>query len=212
MEDAMEETLPVASVAPQEPANWVWVVPLCVFATGAMCGLFLTSLIVLHSGNWMYWASVRILWQLGGGIWCGAALCIPAGESRWKGALCGGLLGMLLCVNPLLDMLQGPREVTGTVAGVWDKRGQVWRRGAFSTTIHGRIVIAQDEGGSCELQISGRQANLWLDRLSNCRDGRRPVRVTVLRYLCVILEVEELSPDSGSGVMPAGSPPLNSLQ
>lgn len=129
------------------------------------------------------------MWQLGGAVWFGAAICDPLGEPRWKGAALNLLLGLALCFNPVLDAVRGPQALEGAVTGVWVSRGQVWRQSdAYSPTIHARVGVETAEG-AWRLDLRGRQANLWVGRFEACREREDTVHAMVLRHLDAVLDL-----------------------
>ncbi len=179
----------IKSQAASPQSNWMWIVALVFFATGAIGGFFLTSLPNLTLDDWFYWVSGRILWQLGGAIWFGATICAPLDVPRWKGAGLGALLGLVLCFIPLLDVVQGPQKLEGRVTDVLVWHDKIWREsGAYSITIHGQVKIETQEGKH-QLELGGRQVNEWAERFRQCQEHSGAVHTVILRHLNVVLDV-----------------------
>lgn len=162
------------------------VLGIVVFAVGAFAGYALTAFAPIRPGAWWLWPALRVLLQLGGGTWLGIAMMGLMDASRFKGALIFGVLSLLLCYNPLLDLARGPLRVDGTLVEGGMHRGTLMRgSGAQSPTIHGRIVVEDESGQRWTLRPMGLQANRLDDLLAECQGER--VHVEALRYLDVVM-------------------------
>lgn len=173
-------------------SDWQWIVALVIFVCGAFGGFALTALPKLSLQDWGCWVGGRIVWQLGGAIWCGATIAAALGapELRWKGALLVGLLGLVLCFNPVLDVIAGPQLWEGQVtqAEIWQQR--LYRAGGGSTlTIHAQINIETREKEH-QLKLSGRQVNLWGDVFAQCYQSGDIIRAVILPNLKIVLDAE----------------------
>ncbi len=168
----------------------VWVAALVFFATGAFCGFFLTALPRLTLHDWIYWVGARIIWQLGGAIWFGAAVCVPLAEPYWKGTALGALLGLVLCFNPVLDVVRGPERWEGKITRIVIWNDQIWRRsGGYSLTVHGQVDI-RGQGNAYQLELSGRQVSEWEKIFRQCHESNSTIHAVVLRHLNVVLEAD----------------------
>lgn len=162
------------------------------FASGAFCAFALTALPKLTLDNWIYWVGGRIVWQLGGAIWFGVALCdaLEAQGCRWKGAALGTLLGLALCFNPVLDVIRGPQVWEGQVkyVRIWEER--TFRpTGGSSPTIHARITV-ETKGQEHQLKLSGRQVNIWGTIFQDCYESNCTIHTVVLQHLNVVLDTD----------------------
>jgi len=168
----------------------MWVAALVFFVAGALGGFFLTALPIMSPNDWRYWIAGRIVWQLGGAIWFGAAVCAPLDAPKWKGAALGALFGAILCFQPLLDLALGPLELEGQVVQVNVWQGRAWRQyGAYSTTTHAQIELEGEAKQSYRLKLSGRQVQAWAERFSVCHKNQTATRVLVLRHLQNVIEL-----------------------
>jgi hypothetical protein len=179
----------VNSKLQRQLSDLMLIIALIFFVTGAFCGFFLTSLPKLTHNNWFWLFAGRIAWQLGGAIWFCASVCDPQGESQWKGAVTGIILGGLLCFNPLFDIIKGPQKIEGIVTDVQVSHGKIWRKnGAYSNTIHSRIYIETTDKRH-QIKLSGRQANLWSDKFMSCKKPSCAVHTLILLHTNIVLDI-----------------------
>ncbi len=161
---------------------------LLVFLSGVMLGYFLTGIPHLTPENWRYWAALRIFWQLGGALWFGSSLALFEKYSQFKGAALAGLVGIGLCGNPVLDMVQGPLVLEGPVLGAKTFIGRVWHfEGASWDVVRGHIAVAQIDGPVYQLETNGKRAAFWHDTFDDCLQREGIIQAEVLRNLQVVL-------------------------
>ena len=160
-------------------------VSICVFATGAFGGFFLTSVIQLTPSDWHYWVGARVLWQLGGGLWLGyeAGRLMSTRLSLIGMAVCGAL-GAVLCLNPLLDLIRGPLVAEGAIVS------ESYDRNRSRRSIKAHVVIQSPDGTLHELSPWGRQANIYGNLTEACGGPQAASKFIVLRHLDAFLGVE----------------------
>lgn len=128
-----------------------------VLGTGIVGGLLTTELAEPGVSRWWWPALVRVAW-IGGG----AALTIAAarrtlsgrdhGYLRWMAYTLAGL-GLWLCVNPALDLLQGPLQARGALAVTTWETDETTRSEAVIEPEEGpRVVFAPAVGDVARLQ------------------------------------------------------------
>lgn len=164
---------------------------ICVFACAAMLGFLLTALVPMGPESWWFWPVARVIWQVGGGVWCGLGVAILAGQGHAKLGMGVGLLGLVLAINPVLDLFRGPVEgllldcgttrqaaygPSGSGAGI-SPRGQ---------SIHGTLLLQTAEEDTLRIEPMGAQANRMEDLCGACPAGGQ---VQALRHLDVVLAV-----------------------
>lgn len=175
-----------------------WIVAVTCFATGAFGGFLLTGMPSLTEGNWLLLVGGRVLWQLGGAIWLGLATAALFEATRWKFALPFAVVGVLLCFNPLLDLVRGPEILEGKLTRVEYLEGSVWTTRAPTKTIDAIIEVETRDGERTRFQPSGRHANQWSETLRQCQSRRSDVRIVLLRRLDAAIQVECLPPAPAS--------------
>ncbi len=171
-------------------SDWLWVAALSFFVTGAFVGFLLTSIPAMSTGTWRIWVGARIAWQLGGALWFGAAVCSPFEAPRWKGLLPAAVLGLALTFFPLLDMARGPLIVDGVMVSTSVRRDMLMGGDGVQTPTIAVDVDIDTPDGRRTWTLKGRQANLWEDRFDDLEDPAKPVRLTILRHLDVLLDLE----------------------
>jgi len=107
----------------------------------------------------------------------------------WKSAALFAFLGIILCFNPLLDIISGPLEVKGTVrsARVW--HGRLWRKYGYTTTTHGEVIFDSVYGKEIKIKTAEIQVNRWMDYFVECQSEKREIRSIILRRLNLVLSV-----------------------
>ena len=126
-----------------------------------------------------------LLWQVGGGLWCGLGIALLVDTGHVKLTLGTGAFGLLLGVNPLLDLMRGP--VQGVLLSSGTEHGAYGRgSGTSAPTIHGTLVLETDAGEQVVIQPMGAQANRMESQTQACPRGGR---VHALRHLDVVLTV-----------------------
>jgi hypothetical protein len=93
------------------------VIAIVFFSTGAFLGFFVTNFSPATPHDWWISALIRVVWQLGGAL---AVTASAFREAMWVDKknvtkLGAGMIavGLLLCYNPLLDLIQGPEVLHG---------------------------------------------------------------------------------------------------
>lgn len=165
------------------------------FSCGAMLGFLVTALLPHRDGVWWLWPGVRVAWQLGGGLWCGAAVGDMMQGAAPRGLpllICGGL-GAVLCANALLDLVRGPMQVEGRLVAEEVQRGRLWvpLLVPHNPTIHGRLAVQDDHGQVHVLKTAGLQTNRLNTMMAKVLGAPR-VRLRALRHLGAPLCVERL--------------------
>ncbi len=158
-----------------------------------MLGFLVTALLPHKPGAWWLWPGLRVAWQLGGGLWCGAAIDRMMGDAAPRGLpllVCGGL-GLVLCATALLDLVRGPMQVSGRLVAEEIQRGRLWvpLLVPHNPTIHGRLAIQDDAGQIHQLSTAGLQTNR-LNKMMAQVVGAPRIRLTALRHLGAPLSVE----------------------
>ena len=184
---------------------------LCVFVAGAFAGAFLTSLVRLAPSDWHYWVGARVLWQLGGGLWFGYELGrLMTDRFSWQSVAACGALGAVLSLNPLLDLIRGPLAVEGAIVSERYDRNEVRR------SIKARVAIRSADGTLHELNLWGRQANIYEELAEGCGGPQAGTRFVFLRHLDAFLSVEcrrdpaghDSSASTGAGGRAPGARPV----
>lgn len=175
-----------------------WIVAITCFATGAFGGFLLTSIPRLTEGNWLLLVGGRVLWQLGSAIWLGLATAALFEATRWKFVVPFAVVGALLCFNPLLDLVRGPKVIEGKLAQATYAQGSVWITRAPTKTIEAAIEVETRDGGRERFHPRGRQATQWSETLHQCVTRRSDVRIVLLRRLDAAIQVECLPPAPAS--------------
>lgn len=171
-------------------SEWMIVAATTFFVTGAFSAGAFTALPKLTLDNWMYWVGGRIVWQLGGAIWFGIALCDALGEQeyRWKGAALAALLGLALCFNPVLDVIRGPQVWEGQVTDA-----SIWRWDEpppdEGPRIKARIII-ENVGQERQIKLSGRQANIWGPMFQDFNESKCTIHMVVLQHSKIVLDAK----------------------
>ena len=156
-----------------------------VFSCAAMLGFLLTALVPFRLETWWFWPGFRLLWQVGGGLWCGLGIALLVDTGHVKLTLGTGAFGLLLGVNPLLDLMRGPAQ--GVLLSSGTEHGAYGRgSGTSAQTIHGTLVLETDAGEQVVIQPMGAQANRMESQTQACPKGGR---VHALRHLDVVLTV-----------------------
>lgn len=165
------------------------------FSSGSMLGFLLTALVPHKQGVWWLWPSLRVAWQLGGGLWCGQAVgSLMGGGSAAMWSLLGfGVLGAGLCATALVDLVRGPVCWEGEVVAQQVQRGRLWvpMLVPHNPTIHGQVGIRTADGHVQTLKTAGLQTYLLTKKL-NAVAGAKRVRLRALRVLGAPLSVERL--------------------
>ena len=164
-------------------------VSVCVFATGAFAGFFLTALVRLTPSDWYYWVGLRVLWQLGGALWLGFEVgrLLTEGAKSYGvlliSAACCGAVGAVLCINPLLDVIRGPLVIEGSVVNERYERNRL-------RSIKAHVRIQSSDGSLHEFSPWGRQANIYAQLVESCGGSSAANRFVILRHLDTFLSVE----------------------
>ncbi len=162
------------------------------FATGALLGFLVTALLPMSPETWWLWPLVRVLWQLGGALWCGWAIAQAIGTRRGLTVAGFGFLGFLLCFNAVFDLARGPLSVQGRILQAGFEGGQFWRPAGPSVTynksLHGSITMQDSAGLDHTVEPSGMQATRlgWL--LEEC--SSEAAHMEALRHLDVVMELQ----------------------
>lgn len=165
-----------------------------VFSCAAMLGAFLTALVPFRLETWWLWPALRLLWQAGGGLWCGLGIALLIDGGHAKLTLSVGALGLLLAINPVLDLLQGPAQgallsMGTTRYSAWSASGHDARVSPSSPSIRGTLVLRTPQGEEVLVEPIGAQANRMESMAAGC--GRSPGgQAAVLRHLDVVLSVD----------------------
>lgn len=159
-----------------------------VFSCAAMLGSLLTAVVPFSLDTWWVWPVVRVIWQLGGGLWCGLGIAMLVEGGHFKLTAGLGLLGLLLAVNPVLDLVRGPAQ--GALQSIGTAQFKTWSsvaRGTRTASIQGTLVLKTQEGDMVVVEPIGAQANRMDAMGQGCTSGGQ---ATVLRHLDVVLQVD----------------------
>jgi hypothetical protein len=154
------------------------VVMVVVFATGALCGFFVTAFWIPDPANWWLPALIRVAWQLGGAVLFGLSVALANEPARggWRVVAGVAAVGLLLAHNPLLDLIRGPTHVRGLLtANIHDS----------SDSIYATVTVRADDGTVTRLDLAGWPVSAFQDSLTACH--RQPAELTALRHLDIIL-------------------------
>jgi hypothetical protein len=154
-----------------------------VFSCAAMLGVLLTALVPFSLESWWLWPVIRLLWQVVGGLWCGLGIALLIDGGHAKLTLGVGAFGLILALNPVLDLVQGPAEgeLLSSGASRYTSRGR-----PGSGSIRGSLLLETDAGDEVLIEPIGAQANRMETQTQACPNGGR---VYALRHLDVVLEV-----------------------
>lgn len=157
------------------------------FATGLFCGYLLTALAPMTVSNWAVIALVRVVWQLGGAVWCAIILGRAFDTGLWMSIAMGILGGLLLCYNPVLDLIRGPLDIEGQLVDATVTRGTFVRPLGSNKSIRARVCVEVNGETALDIEPAGLQANRWQDLYAACGDPAGPVHIVALRHLDVVL-------------------------
>jgi hypothetical protein len=162
-------------------------IAITVFAT-SLLGPLLTNFSSPTPATWWWALAARVGWQLGGGMLVALATLDMARKSAalgkrsvWVLAACLLLFGGVLCVNPLLDLAQGPLVLRGS-AGL-----DVERTHGRRASIWAQLHLVGPDGKEHEIDMAGWGASEAERELRGC-DGHTTVQVTVLRHVQRVLD------------------------
>jgi hypothetical protein len=157
-----------------------------------MLGFLLTALVPFSLESWWFWPLFRVLWQVGGGLWCGLGIALLVESGHVKISLGLGALGALLAINPLLDLIRGPAE--GVLLSSATQRANAWGPSGSGAgvsprgqSIHGTLLLVTEAGEQIEIEPMGAQANRMEKLTQTCTSEGR---VQALRHLDVVLAVD----------------------
>jgi hypothetical protein len=159
------------------------------FASGLFCGYLLTALAPMTTSSWAWFASARVVWQLGGTVWCSLIVSREIGFSRWRSLATGTGLGLLLCYNPFLDLIRRPLEIEGQIIDGSVTSGTFARPYGSNRSIVARVQVADGKGLALDIEPAGLQANRWQEMYGRCIDPGGRVRLVALRHLEVVLSL-----------------------
>lgn len=165
-----------------------------VFSCAAMLGSLLTALVPFQLETWWFWPVVRVAWQLGGGLWCGLGIAMLVDGGYFKLTAGVGALGLLLAINPVLDLVRGPAQgmllsVGTTRYPAWAALGPGARVSQGSQSIQGTLVLQNQDGQEVVIEPIGAQANRMESLTVGCGPGHGG-QATALRGLDVVLEID----------------------
>lgn len=141
--------------------------------------------------------------QVGAALWCGFSFCLlltkeelfPKQALVWF--LIFSLVGFALCFNPVLDLISGLQVLEGRVTDVkvWEEVRK--RYGGSPKTVSVRfekatyarvhLKIQDKEQIITESSLRGLE---MIEAFKRCHQNNGVARVTLLRHLDVVLEVE----------------------
>ena len=157
------------------------------FATGLFCGYLLTALAPMTVSNWAVIAALRVAWQLGGAVWC-ATILRRAFDSGLRLSLAMGVgAGLLLCYNPVLDLIRGPLDIWGQLVDATVTHDTFVRPLGSNKSIRARVGVEVNGETALDIEPVGLQANRWQDLYDGCGDPASPVHIVALRHLDVVL-------------------------
>lgn len=164
---------------------------ICAFACAVMLGFLLTALVPMHLEHWWFWPAFRVLWQVGGGLWCGLGIAVLVGQGHAKLTSGVGLIGVVLGVNPLLDLVRGPVEGilldSGTARhAAYGPSGSGAGVSPRGPSIRGTLLLQTRDGEQVRIEPMGAQANRMETQTAACGEQGQ---VYALRHLDVVLEV-----------------------
>ena len=157
------------------------------FATGAGCGYLLTALAPMTVSNWAVIASLRVAWQIGGAVWCAIILGRAFDTGLWMSLAMGCGAGLLLCYNPVLDLIRGPLDIEGLFVDATVTHGTFVRPLGSNKSIRARVGVEVNGETALDIEPVGLQANRWQDLYAGCGDPAGRVHIVALRHLDVVL-------------------------
>ncbi len=153
---------------------------------GLALGPFLTAFLPHSVETWWLWPGVRVGLALGGAGWFGLELGRLVGRVV-PSVLVALLLASLVSYAPILDLVRGPLVVTGSLGSL--EKSQIGMGGSRSNRWYD-IELKDVDGTVHHLQPKTLSSDRWAKRLAECDEQRRFLRVTALRHLDEILDVE----------------------
>ncbi|MCB0006870.1 MAG: hypothetical protein KDE04_10465, partial [Anaerolineales bacterium] len=177
-----------ASTYVRRPADRGFVFALFFFVGAIFLGSLLTSLPALHSHNWFFWVGLRLLVQIGGGLWFGYALADMMELGRWQIALVFLLFGAVISMNALLDAVQGPQPVEGTVAAYVPETNYLHDSFGWQLGLRAQIELESSDGHFMVLTPAGAQVPRWRETVRRCRESDLPIQFLMLTRLEIILD------------------------
>ena len=156
------------------------------FVFGLFAGPLSTGFLPQTPENWWMWPAMRVGLVLG---WTG-----------WFGFEVGRLIGrigpaMLVALGfaslvsyaPILDLARGPLVVTGELVSLEKTQ---WGWGGSRSNRWYDIELRDIDGSAHHLRPSSISSDHWAGRLRDCDAEQRFLRVSALRHLDKILDVE----------------------
>lgn len=142
------------------------------------CGVFLAPLMTAlpryRRASWWLWPSLRVIWQVGGGVVAGMGTAHLVGAGP-RGLLVGGLLvgaaGCLVAAASLLALFRGPRGVQGALVSVRSHDRLQWLPQAPAARVHSVTVGLNTAEGHRELLFRGMQGRYAQQELGELSPG-----------------------------------------
>jgi hypothetical protein len=165
------------------------------FATGSFLGFAVTIASSPTFEHWWRALAARVAWQFGSALLVVIAVCR---EVKWDlrtnraalwFAVSVAAIGALLCLNPILDLIQGPLVVRGTASVEVERSteggpGSIWVK----------LRLRSAEGRVEEVHLHGWDANQALDKLDGRTSGQE-VQIAAFRHSGKLLDVRVIGPN-----------------
>jgi len=165
--------------------------PLTFFAIVLFCTSFLGVLLTAFSSptleSWWQALLVRVMWQVGGGIFIAVMVWLE-GKERPIQILAMVLfsIGVIIAFNPLRDLIQGPLVLRGKMDLTVTHIHIAYRGGA---KIYADLHLQAADGTQSDINVSGWRATKAIEKLDGCQDGDT-VELVVLRHVEQVLDAK----------------------
>jgi hypothetical protein len=175
------------------PMSPLMVTLIVIACTGAFIGFFVTYFWPMDEAGWKVPVIIRVSWHIGGFSLLSLRLALQYELFReWRGRVLmffiGTLIGFLLSFNPVLDLVEGPVSGYPVSSGIFKGTGHSGRYGT-EKTISAAVDIQTADGKIIRFRPVGLRANIWEYFLAQTPEGRRIIKLTILRHQQVPLSV-----------------------
>ena len=187
LEDA-ETGFSVAEGAVRRKNDRGFLIALLFFISAIFLGSLLTSLPAMTAQNWYFWIWLRMLVQIGGGLWFGYAFARTMGLGRPQIAAVFMLFGALISFNTVVDGFQGPQLIEGTISDYETETNYLHDRFGWQAGLRAKVEMEQADGSRLTLRPAGAQVGAFTETIRRCRELDQPVQFRMLSRLEIILE------------------------